>query len=96
MYIYLQNKCIEYYKCRGTNTVYVSFLDASKSFDKLKCYLTFCMLLKEAKTKVVIKHNVVSSTCKVFMLIHDLPGTSSATHVIVLISSIRVVQGFML
>ena len=53
-------------------------------------------LLKEAKTKVVIKHNVVSSTCKVFMFIHDLPGTFSATHVIVLIPSIRVVQGFRL
>ena len=34
MCIYILKYFIEYYKCRGT-TVYVTFLDASKAFDRL-------------------------------------------------------------
>ena len=37
MCIYTFKEFIEYYKCRGT-TVYVTFLDASKAFDRLTLY----------------------------------------------------------
>ena len=37
---------IEYYKNRGT-TVFVTFLDASKAFDKLNYWLLFDKLIKK-------------------------------------------------
>ena len=39
MCIYTLKEFIDYYNCRGT-TVYVTFLDASKAFDRLTYYLT--------------------------------------------------------
>ena len=40
MCIYTLKEFIDYYKCRGTR-VYVTFLDASKGFDRLNYWLLF-------------------------------------------------------
>ena len=45
MCIYTLKEFIDYYKCRGT-TVYVTFLDASKAFDRLNYWLLFDKLIK--------------------------------------------------
>ena len=46
MCIYTLKEFIDYYKCRGT-TVYVTFLDASKAFDRLNYWLLFDKLIKK-------------------------------------------------
>ena len=51
MYMYTLKGFIEYYKRRGT-TVYVTFLYASKAFDRLNYWLLFDKLIKK---HVIIK-----------------------------------------
>ena len=52
--IYTLKEFIEYYKNRGT-TVYVTFLDASKAFDRLNYWLLFDKLIKKNITFFIIK-----------------------------------------
>ena len=52
--IYALKEFIEYYKNRGT-TVYVTFLDASKAFDRLNYWLLFDKLLKKHVPLFIIK-----------------------------------------
>ena len=54
MCIYTLKEFIEYYKCRGT-TVFVTFLDASKAFDRLNYWLLFEKLIKKQVTLFIIK-----------------------------------------
>ena len=44
----------DYYKCRGT-TVYVTFLDASKAFDRLNYWLLFDKLIKKRVPLFIVK-----------------------------------------
>ena len=52
--IYTLKEFIEYYKNRGT-TVYVTFLDASKAFDRLNYWLLFDKLIKKNIPFFIIK-----------------------------------------
>ena len=52
--IYTLKEFIEYYKNRGT-TVYVTFLDASKAFDRLNYWLLFNKLIKKNIPFFIIK-----------------------------------------
>ena len=52
--IYTLKEYIEYYKNRGT-TVYVTFLDASKAFDRLNYWLLFHKLIKIHVPLFIIK-----------------------------------------
>ena len=52
--IYTLKEYIEFYKDRGT-TVYVTFLDASKAFDKLNYWLLFDKLVKKHVPLFIIK-----------------------------------------
>ena len=54
MSIYILKEFIEYYKCRGT-TVYVTFLDAIKAFDRLNYWLLFDKLIKKHVPLFIIK-----------------------------------------
>ena len=54
MCIYTLKEFIEYYKCRGT-TVYVTFLDTSKAFDRLNYWLLFDKLIKKHVPLFIIK-----------------------------------------
>ena len=54
MCIYTLKEFIDYYKCRGT-TVYVTFLDASKAFDRLKYWLLFDKLIKKRVPLFIVK-----------------------------------------
>ena len=54
MCIYTLKEFIEYYKCRDT-TVYVTFLDASKAFDRLNYCLLFDKLIKKDVPLFIIK-----------------------------------------
>ena len=54
MCIYTLKEYIEYYKNRGT-TVFVTFLDASKAFDRLKYWLLFDKLVKKCVPLFIIK-----------------------------------------
>ena len=54
MCIYILKECIDYYKCRGT-TVYVTFLDASKAFDRLNYWLLFDKLIRKHVPLFIIK-----------------------------------------
>ena len=47
--IYTLKEFIDYYKSRGT-TVYVTFLDASKSFDQIDYWLLFNKMIKKGVT----------------------------------------------
>ena len=51
MCIYTLKEFIDYYKCRGT-TVYVTFLDASKAFDRLNYWLLFDKLIKKTQPRL--------------------------------------------
>ena len=52
--IYTLKEYIEYYKNRGT-TVFVTFLDASKAFDRLNYWLLFDKLVKKCVPLFIIK-----------------------------------------
>ena len=52
--IYTLKEFIEYYKNRGT-TIYVTFLDASKAFDRLNYWLLFDKLIKKNIPFFIIK-----------------------------------------
>ena len=54
MCIYTLKEFIDYYKCRGT-TVYVTFLDASKAFDRLNYWLLFDKLIKKHVPLFIIR-----------------------------------------
>ena len=54
MCTYTLKEFIDYYKCRGT-TVYVTFLDASKAFDRLNYWLLFDKLIKKHVPLFIIK-----------------------------------------
>ena len=54
MCIYTLKEFIDYYKCRGT-TVYVTFLDASKAFDRLNYWLLFDKLIKKHVPLFIVK-----------------------------------------
>ena len=54
MCIYTLKEFIEYYKCRST-TVYVTFLDASRAFDRLNYWLLFDKLIKKHVPIFIIK-----------------------------------------
>ena len=54
MCIYTLQEFIDYYICRGT-TVYVTFLDASKAFDRLNYWLLFDNLIKKHVPLFIIK-----------------------------------------
>ena len=54
MCIYTLKEFIDYYKCRGT-TVYVTFLDASKAFDRLNYWLLFDKLIKKRVPLFIVK-----------------------------------------
>ena len=46
LWIYTLKEFIEYYKTKGT-TVYVTFFDASKAFDRIDHWLLFNKILKK-------------------------------------------------
>ena len=52
--MYTLKESIEYYKNRGT-TVFVTFLDASKAFDRLSYWLLFDKLVKKHVSLFIIK-----------------------------------------
>ena len=54
MCIYTLKEYIEYYKNRGT-TVFVTFLDASKAFDRLNDWLLFDILVKKCVFLFIIQ-----------------------------------------
>ena len=54
MCIHTLKEFIDYYKCRGT-TVYVTFLDASKTFDRLNYWLLFDKLIKKHVPLFIVK-----------------------------------------
>ena len=54
MCIYTLKEFIDYYKCRGT-IVYVTFLDASKAFDRLNYWLLFDKLIKKHVPLFIVK-----------------------------------------
>ena len=51
---YTLKEFIDHYKCRGT-TVYVTFLDSSKAFDRLNYLLLFDKLIKKHVPLFIIK-----------------------------------------
>ena len=60
LYIYTLKELIEYYKTRGT-TVYVTFLDASKAFDRIDHWLLFDKMFKKSVPLFIIKLRVFRS-----------------------------------
>ena len=52
--IYTLKEFIDYYKTRGT-TVYVTFLDASKAFDRIDHWLLFDKMIKKGVPLFIIK-----------------------------------------
>ena len=52
--MYTFKEFIEYYKCRDA-TVYVTFLDASKAFDRLNYWVLFDKLIKKHVPLFIIK-----------------------------------------
>ena len=52
--IYTLKEFIDYYKTRGT-TVYVTFLDSSKTFDRIDHWLLFDKLIKKGVRLFIIK-----------------------------------------
>ena len=52
--IYTLNEFIDYYKSRGT-TVYITFLDASKAFDRIDYWLLFNKIIKKGVPLFIIK-----------------------------------------
>ena len=54
LYIYTLKEFIDYYKIRGT-TVYVTFLDARKVFDRIDHWLLFDKMIKKDVSLFIIK-----------------------------------------
>ena len=54
MYLYTLKEFIDYYKSRRT-TVYVTFLDASKAFDRIDHWLLFNKMIKKGVPLFIIK-----------------------------------------
>ena len=55
--IYTLKEFIDYYKTRGT-IVYVTFLDASKDFDRIDIWLLFDKMIKKGRTIFHYSENV--------------------------------------